>query len=218
MAADLGLPVVGWKVGAATPAIMSERHLDAPIPGPLFEPRVFMSPAELPATDFATANLETEFAFRTLAELPPRRAPYEPASLAAMSALHGAFDLTQSRYSLPPDPFSEIADAGNSGGAVIGPAITDWRQRDLLRTIIELRVDRGAAATTYTGAWRRDPLSVFTWLVNSLSHRGIGLPAGSFVLTGSVTEPQLVRPGNCASARFASADEVCMCILECANP
>ena len=208
----LGLPVVGWKVGAATPAIMAERGLDEPIPGPLFGPRVYVGGAQLPATDFPTANLETEFAIRTLAELPPRRAPYQAADLAAVSELLTAFDLTQSRYSVAPDSLAEIADSGNSGGAVIGPPLPDWRRLDLMRTAVELRVDGGAPVPVYRGAWRRDPLDVFTWLVNSLSRRGIALPAGAVILTGSLTEPQPVAPGSGAAARFDCGAEVRMCI------
>ena len=47
----LDLPVAGWKVGAATPAIMRQRGLDEPIPGPLFGPRVYAGDATLPAAD-----------------------------------------------------------------------------------------------------------------------------------------------------------------------
>ena len=208
----LGLPVVGWKVGAATPAIMRQRGLDEPIPGPLFGPRVYVSGAQLPAAEFPAANLETEFAIRTLAELPPRRAPYQAADLAAVSELLAAFDLTQSRYSVAPDSLAEIADSGNSGGAVIGSPLPDWRRRDLMRTAVELRVDGGAPIATYRGAWRRDPLDVFTWLVNSLSRRGIALPAGALILTGSLSEPQPVGPGSSAVARFDCGAEVRMCI------
>ena len=106
----------------------------------------------LPAADFPAANLETEFAFRTLAELSPRRTPYEPADLAAVSELLAAFDLTQSRYSTAPDSLAEIADSGNSGGAVIGTPIPDWRDRDLLRVTVELHVDGGAPVATYSDA------------------------------------------------------------------
>ena len=217
----LGLPVAGWKVGAATPAIMAQRGLDEPIPGPLFGPRVYASPAHLPAAEFPAANLETEFAIRTLAELPPRRtlaelpprrAPYQAADLAAVSELLAAFDLTQSRYSVAPDSLAEIADSGNSGGAVIGTPIPEWRDRDLLRVTVELHVDGGAPVATYSGAWRRDPLDVFAWLANSLSRRGIALPAGALILTGSLTEPQPVAPGSGAAARFDCGAEVRMCI------
>ena len=122
-----------------------QRGLDEPIPGPLFGPRVYASTAHLPAAHFPATNLETEFAIRTLAELPPRRAPYQAADLAAVSELLTAFDLTQSRYSVAPDSLAEIADSGNSGGAVIGPPLPDWRRhRDLMRTAVELRVDGGA--------------------------------------------------------------------------
>ena len=71
----------------------------------------------------------------------PGRAPYQAAALAAVSELLAAFDLTQSRYSVAPDSLAEIADSGNSGGAVIGSPLPDWRRRDLMRTAVELRVD-----------------------------------------------------------------------------
>ena len=208
----LGLPVVGWKVGAATPAIMRQRSLDQPIPGPLFGPRVYPNAATLPAADFPAANLETEFAFRALAELPPQGRPYEPAALAAVSELLAAFDLTQSRYATPPDALAEIADSGNSGGAVIGTPLPDWRDRDLMQVAVELRVDGGDPVSAYTGAWRRDPLDVLAWLVNSLGRRGIALPAGAVILTGSLTEPRPVAPGSSAVARFDGGAEVRMSI------
>ena len=206
----LGLPVVGWKVGAATPAIIRQRGLDEPIPGPLFGPRVYASPAQLPAAEFRAANLETEFAIRTLAVLPARRAPYQTADLAAVSELLAAFDLAQSRYSVAPDSLAEIADSGNSGGAVIGTPIPEWRDRDLLRATVELHVDGGAPVATYSGAWRRDPLDVFAWLANSLGRRGIALPAGVLILTGSLAEPQPVAAGSSAVARFDCGAEVRM--------
>ena len=209
---SLGLPVVGWKVGAATPAIMRRRRLDQPIPGPLFGPRVYASAAKLPAADFPAANLETEFAFRTLAELPPRGRPYEPAALATVSELLAAFDLTQSRYATPPDALAEIADSGNSGGAVIGTPLPDWRDRDLMQVTVEVRIDGGAPVPTYAGAWRRHPLGVLAWLVNSLGRRGIALPAGAVILTGSLTEPRPVAPGSSAVARFDGGAEVRMSI------
>ena len=140
----------------------------------------------------------------------PRRAPYQAADLAAVSELLAAFDLTQSRYSVAPDSLAEIADSGNSGGAVIGTPIPEWRDRDLLRVTVELRVDGSAPVATYSGAWRRDPLDVFAWLANSLRRRGIALPAGTVVLTGSLTEPQLVGPGSSAVARFDAGAEVRM--------
>lgn len=208
MAAVLGMPIAGWKVGAATPAIMASRKLDAPISGPVYEPRAYSSPALLPASDFPTANLETEFAFRATRSLPPREASYDAGEVAEAVVAHAAFDLTLSRYSEPPDELSEIADSGNSGGAVIGQEIAGWRKLDLLATGVSLRVDGGPPVKTYSGRWRRDPLDVLTWLINSLSQRAIGLAAGSFVLTGSVTEPQPLVPGTCASAFFEGAGEV----------
>ena len=56
MSTALGLPVAGWKVGAATPAIMAARQLDVPVSGPVYEPRAYSSPAMLPAGDFPSVG------------------------------------------------------------------------------------------------------------------------------------------------------------------
>lgn len=212
MAESIGLPIGGWKVGAATDGMMAQRALHEPIPGPVFSGRAYWSPAVLPETDFATASLETEFAFRLRESLAPRKSPYGGDDLAASVEAHLAFDLTQSRFSEPPDTLSEIADVGNSGGAVIGPEIQAWRSLDLCATRVCLRVNGGQQVTEYTGRWRRDPLDVLAWLVTSLANRGISLSKGQFVLTGSVTEPQPVGPGSCATASMPGSGTLQACI------
>lgn len=202
MMAAVGLPVAGWKVGAATPAILAERGLKGPIAGPLYGPRVFASPATVPGGEFAGASLEAEFAFRTLVALPARRQLRSSAGLAGCVEAHAAFDLTQSRFSEPPDELSEIADSGNSGGAVIGGPLHGWRERDLVRTTVRLHVEGHGPVSVYSGEWRRDPLDVLAWLLASLGRRGIALAAGAWVLTGSVTVPLDLRPGTAAMAHF----------------
>ena len=214
MAAGIGLDVAGWKVGAATPAILEERGLDAPIPGPLYETRVHRSPAEVPASVYGDANLETEFAFRVLETLSPRSEPFGLEELADAVVAHAAFDLTQSRFREAPDELLEIADSGNSGGAIIGEELPDWRGKDLTLVNIELRIDGGTQVQAYFGRRRRDPLHVLGWLVNSLSRRGMGLQAGSYVLTGSITQPQRLAPGNRAVARFQGGGKVRLTIGE----
>ena len=118
------------------------------------------------------------------------------------------------RYAVAPDSLAEIADSGNSRGAVIGTPLLDWRRRDLMRTTVELRVGGGAPVPNYRGSWRRAPPDVFAWLVNSLSRRGIALPAGAVILTGSLTEPRPVAPGSSAVARFEGGAEVRMSIAK----
>lgn len=211
MAASIGLEILeikGWKVGAATPAIIGERGLDAPIPGPIFAPLVHESPAVVPSSVYAGAKIETEFAFRTLEALPLRAEPYRLRELASKVVAHAAFDLTQSRFRNAPDELLEIADGGNSGGAIIGPEVPDWRNMNLALSSVKLRIDGAGPVETYRGRRRRDPLDVFVWLVNSLRQRGIGLRAGSYVLTGSVTAPHTLAPGNSAIARFEGAGTI----------
>ena len=213
----LGLGIAGWKVGAATPAIIREKNLDGPIPGPIYKPCLRDSPAKFPSKDFPRSNLEAEFAFRLLKDVPHREQPHQAEELARISALHAAFDLTSSRYSEPPDHFAEIADSGNSGGAVIGPELKAWRKLNLCEVPIRLRISGGPEVMNYSGEWRRDPLDALTWLANTLRERQISIPAGAFVLTGSVTEPQPLPPGSSAVAVFEGIGEVRVRISEPAS-
>ncbi len=212
MAAALGLRSAGWKVGAATPAIMAATNLDAPIPGPVYESRAYASPASLPTRELRFSNLETEFAFRMTERRLPRQMPGDATEAAGAVVACAAFDLSQSRFSEPPDTLSEIADSGNSGGPVLGPQIPGWREIDLTAAGVTLRLDGEPAVMTYFGGWRRDPFDVLIWFLNDLGGRGIGLAEGSFVLTGSVTEPQPLLPETCGSAFFEGTGAVHACV------
>jgi 2-keto-4-pentenoate hydratase len=213
LAVLLGERVVGWKVGATVPAVQRLEGHDGPIPGRLFAPRVFDSPAVVPAVRFGGYKVECEFAFRFTRDLPVRGRPYTPAEIAEGLAFHPAVELAGSRYvpgtgGRKPRTHDAIADNGAGGGFVFGPGIADWRGLSFDTMPIVARIDGGLSIEVYTGDYRRDPLVIVAETLNDLAARGIALSAGDYLSTGSLTLPTPIARGQTLVARFGDLAEI----------
>ena len=64
MAAEIGEPVAGWKLGATSPAMRARTGHDGAIIGRVFESVTFATPARLPMSRFPDSRVECELAFR----------------------------------------------------------------------------------------------------------------------------------------------------------
>jgi 2-keto-4-pentenoate hydratase len=208
MAARIGGRVVGWKVGATVRAVQIFEGHDGPLPGRIFADRCFESPARMPLALLPGAKAECEFAFRLTQPLAAAARPFTPEGIAGALAFHPALELAASRYApgtgnRAARTFDGIADNGSGGGAVLGPAIADWRRLDFETLPIEARLDASPPIQAYSGAYRRDPLAIMAETLEDLAARGLYLAAGDCVLTGSLTLPTPVRAGQTLVARFA---------------
>jgi len=68
---------------------------------------------------------------------------------------------------------------------------------------IDARIDDSPPIQIYTGAYRRDPVAIVAETFSDLRARGIALPLGTCVLTGSLSLPTPVRRGQTVTAKFA---------------
>jgi len=217
MAELIGDPMVGWKVGAAVEAVQRLEGHDGPIPGRLFAPRVFGNPATVPGAIFGGYKVECEFAFSFTEDLPVRDRAYRPQEIADLLLFHLAIELAGSRYApdtggRPPGTLDTVADNGSGGGFLFGFAIRDWRDIPFLTLQLEARIDDGEAIQVYTGEYRRDPLEVTAETVNDLCARGIGLMAGDYLSTGSLTMPTAIGRGQTLLARFADLGQLSLTV------
>jgi 2-keto-4-pentenoate hydratase len=208
MAALIGDRVVGWKVGATAEAVQRMDGHDGPIPGRLFAPRVFDSPATVPGALFDGYKLECEFAFSFTEDLPVRERPYEPEEIAGLLLFHLAIELAGTRFApntggRPTRTADTVSDNGSGGGFVFGPATRDWRDIPFVTVPLDARIDGGEAIQVFTGEYRRDPLVVTAETVNDLCARGIGFKAGDYLSTGSLTLPTPIGRGQTLLVRFA---------------
>lgn len=207
MAEIVGDPVVGWKVGAAVRAVQVLEGHDGPIVGRLFAPRLYRSPATVAAAMYEGYKVECEFAFRFRRDVPARSRPYTRAELESDLVLHPGLELAGTRYAIESSSrksttHDAIADNGGGGAYVVAGGIDDWRRIDLATLSIDARIDGGAPIDTYTGEYRRDPVDILVETVNGLAERGIGLAAGDFLSTGSLTTPTPLHAGQTYVARF----------------
>ncbi len=203
----LGERVAGWKVGAAVRAVQILEGHDGPITGRLFAPRVYTSPAQVPAAMYDGFKIECEFAFRFGRDVPARTRPYSRSELEAQLVLHPGLEIAGSRYAIGAGSrkfttHDAIADNGAGGAYVVAAGVADWRGIDLATLPIDARIDGGAPIDTYQGEYRRDPVDILVETVNGLSERGIGLAAGDLLSTGSLTTPTPLRAGQTYVARF----------------
>ncbi|HZS84106.1 MAG TPA: fumarylacetoacetate hydrolase family protein [Stellaceae bacterium] len=194
-------PVRAWKTGAPSPEA-------EPSYAPIFT--VVASPSRFPAAAQRLFGIEAELAFRMAADLPPRGAPYERAEvIAAIGGMHPAIELVDTRFADWPqvDALSKLADNQSNGALIYGPQSREWRDVDLVRPPLTLRID-GAAAAQTLGNSGGDPLRLLTALANHCAARAGGLKAGDFVTTGSLIGLVFARPGADVVADFGRLGEV----------
>jgi 2-keto-4-pentenoate hydratase len=68
---------------------------------------------------------------------------------------------------------------------------------------IDARLDGSPPIQMYAPHYRRHPLEVTAEIFSDLRARGVDLPAGTFLLTGSLSLPTPIRPGQTLIAKFA---------------
>lgn len=206
----LGRPV-GYKLGYVNPAVQQSLGIGEPVFGRLIAGRVHASPAALPAVDFATRVVETEFGFRMARALPARAEPYSLDEVAgAIGAALPALEIVDSRFEewRKLSALEAVADNVLHSHWVHGAEVADFRDLDLASLEVVTRVN-GAEATRGKGAnVLGSPLHALLWLANGLSQMGRGLAAGDLVTTGCVTDILELAAGDSAEADFGPLGRV----------
>lgn len=205
LAAVHDVPVAGYKIGATNEVAQRIFDVDAPFFGRVFAPSVLESPAEITAGTVRLHIIEAEFDFTLKKDLPARDGTYSRDEvMAAVDNLHPAIEIPDSRYKNWREAGMPQLAADNAVAAllVLGPPAADWRELDLSRHTVTVKVN-GEAVDEGSGAnVLGDPRNVLVWLANELSGRGLGLEAGQIVTTGSAADVITVKPGDTVVADF----------------
>lgn len=208
VARNLG-PVVGWKVGAPAPDATPTR-------APIHKESVFENAAGLKASLFRVVGLEAEIAFRFARDLPAGDRRWTRAEiLDAVGSVHPVFETLDTRFAAvgAVDPLSHLADQGNHGALIVGPAATNWRSLDFAREPVALDIDGARRVEQIGGNSAGDPVSLLEWLANEGARDFGGLKAGQIVTTGSCSGTIFVRPGARARATFGHLGEIELAIV-----
>ena len=204
--AELGWPVVGWKIAAFKAEMQRELRTDAPIYGPVYGPGILSSPATVSHARQLSPIPEAEYQIVLGAHLPPRDRPYSEAEVTeAIAAIHPGLELAECRFvhddHFPPLP-AILADGAGSGTIVLGPAIEDWQARDIPGQQVTLACNGEVRRSGTADAALDHPVAPLTWLANELSRTGTGLKAGQVVSTGTLTGMIRPRQGETYTADF----------------
>jgi 2-keto-4-pentenoate hydratase len=185
--AKLGEKRGGWKVGALPDG--------SKFVAPIYASAVKPSPASMPARAFHVIGIECEIGFRLNQALPSRAQPYSRDEILAVASMHPTIEIVDSRYidfqSL--DRLQVLADNFSNGALVYGAAASGWEGTDLAHPPIEVTVD-GKPFADCTGLRAGTPEDLLVTAVNEVSQRG-GVPAGTFVTTGTHTGMVFTEPG-----------------------
>ena len=214
MSRQISQSISGWKVGA-TSAKMRELdgHTDV-IPGRIFKSVTYHGrQVKLPIESFPRARVETEFAFRLLADCPIDQAPWSAEDLIERVVLHPAIEIIGNRHILPHDSKEQkslmtIADNGGGIGFVFGEAYENWQDLDFQNHYIQLSVDGSEPAENFLGELRGAPLNALADLLNHIAQRGYSLHVGDYVSTGAATVPQPFQKGSVVNADFGNAGSI----------
>lgn len=211
---ELGWPVLGWKIAAMKEEMQRALRTDSPIYG-----RVYFtaeSPYSVPHAMLANPIPEVEYQAKLGRDLPPREKPYTVEEVTdAVASLHPGLELAECRFihdeSFPPLP-AILADGAGSGTIVYGPAIDDWRNRDIPGQEATLS-SNGRLRRKGTAAAALDhPVVPLTWLANELSRTGVGMKQGQMVSTGTLTGMLAPKPGETYVADFGPFGSVTVAI------
>jgi 2-oxo-3-hexenedioate decarboxylase/2-keto-4-pentenoate hydratase len=211
LAAAGGGAIVGYMIGCTTAVMQSFMTIDHPCAGGIWSESVRQDGAAIRTADFARLGVECEIAAVLGRTLPAADAPFGRDRIAgAVAALHAAFELVDDRYTdwRGLDVHTLTADDFFGAGAVLGPAMTEWRSLDLAGAAGILAVNGSVAGRGTAADVLGHPLEALTWLANLEAGRGRDLAAGSLVLLGSLVEPQWPAPGDTMTWEVAGLGSV----------
>lgn len=212
MTEELGWAVGGWKIAAWKFEMQKALRTDSPIYGRIFAQFVRHSPVTVAHATLGSPIPEVEYQARLGADLPARDRPYTVEEVTeAVTSLHPGLELAECRFvhdpAFPPLP-AILADGAGSGTIIYGPAIEDWKARDIARQEVTLSVNGKVRRKGTAAASLDHPMAPLTWLANELSRTGIGLKAGQMVSTGTLTGMLAPKPGETYVAGFGPLGSV----------
>lgn len=191
----LGEPVVAYKVAGLDPGKVMR--------GAVIGPRLFSSPAAIPAASVPLLGVESEIAFRFERDFPTREAEYTYDEVADAVVALPTIEVVSSRFtdykSTP--VLHRLGDCMSNGALVCGATRADWRDFDFATIDVTLRGNGTVMAHGKGGHSTVDPLLPAVALANAL-RGGRGLTAGQIITTGTFTGLIFAEAGARVEAEF----------------
>jgi len=203
-----GERIAGLKMGLTSRAKMRQMGVETPIYGFLVDSFGVADGGEVRVDELIHPKIEAEIAFVTKA---PLRGPgcTVAHALAAIDFALPAIEVIDSRYeNFRFDLKSVIADNASSARFVTGGRSRPASELDLKTLGVVVEKNGEPVALGAGAAVLGHPALSLAMLANLLGERGEEIPAGSFVMTGGITEAVAVAAGDTVTARFQDLGQV----------
>lgn len=209
-----GHKLVGWKAGLTSKAKMKQMGVDVPSIGFLTDKMARPENSAISVGDLVHPRVECEVAFVMKHALQGPNCTLQMV-LEATDYVLPAVEIIDSRFSgFKFDLASVIADNGSSARFVGGGRARYVEDVDLRTLGAVLEKNGEIMALGASAAVMGHPAQAIAMLVNILAELGEHLPAGSFVMSGGITEAIPVKAGDNVVARFQELGSVSMRFVE----
>jgi 2-oxo-3-hexenedioate decarboxylase len=205
-----GERTVGLKCGLTSFAKMKQMGVETPVFGFVSDYMARPDGGEIKFSEMIHPKVEAEICIVTKA---PLKGPgcNVATVMAATDLVVPAVEIIDSRYrDFKFDLKSVIADNTSSSRFVIGGRSRDLDELDLRTLGVVLEINGEIRAMAAGAAVLGQPLAAVAMLANHLGARGQEIPAGTFIMTGGITEAIGVQAGDCVAARFQDLGTVSM--------
>ena len=205
-----GNKIAGLKCGLTSFAKMKQMGVEVPVFGFVADYMARPDGGDIKHAEMIHPKVEAEICIVTKAEL---RGPgcHIGTVLAATDFVMPGIEVIDSRYrDFKFDLKSVIADNTSSSRFVIGGNMRKLDELDLRTLGVVLEINGEVKSMAAGAAVLGNPLVAIAMMANELGKRGQEIPAGTFIMTGGVTEAITVNPGDNVNVRFQDLGSVSM--------
>ncbi len=205
-----GHKTVGLKAGLTSFAKMKQMGVEVPVFGFVSDYMARPDGGEISTADLIHPKVEAEICIVTKA---PLRGPgcHVGTVMAAIDFVLPAVEIIDSRYrDFKFDLKSVIADNTSASRFVIGGRSRNVEELDLRTLGVVLEKNGQIVSMAAGAAVLGHPAAAVAMMANHLGARGQEIPAGTFIMTGGVTEAIAVQAGDSVNVRFQDLGSVSM--------
>lgn len=205
-----GNRVVGLKMGLTSYAKMKQMGVENPVYAFLVDYFNVPDAGTVKVSELIHPKVEAEIAIITNKELKGPGCSVAEV-LAATESVLPAVEVIDSRYeNFRFDLKSVIADNASSARFVTGGNIKRPDQVDMKTLGVVMEINGKVVTTGAGAAVLGHPAASVAMLANMLAERGEVIPAGTFIMTGGITEAIAVKAGDSVCVRYQDLGTVSM--------
>lgn len=209
-----GQRLIGWKAGLTSKAKMQQMGVDVPAIGFLTDIMARPENSAITISDLVHPRVECEVAFVMKKTLKGPGCTLQDV-MDATDFVIPAIEIIDSRFSgFKFDLESVIADNCSSARYVGGGRARYADELDIETLGVAMEKNGELVTMGASAAVLGHPAESIAMVVNILAEMGEELPAGSFVMSGGITEAVAVQPGDNVIARFQELGSVSIRFVE----